>query len=290
MTVRLGCGQITWGRGVPEESVLADIAEAGYEGAPLGIRDRSAREIKEAYDRHGLAVAPGYLGGDFWVRSEHDAHVAAAQKYARISAELGLTELYVAAGGFQATTRGGRTRREAAGHATAEDALSDEEFDQLAECVEAIGRATLAEGVRSCYHNHVGTFVETSDEIERLLARVDPEVLLLGPDTGHLAWAGVDVVEFTRRHAARIKTMHLKDVVAKVRDEGRTAGWDYGTYEQHGIWTEIGSGSIDFATVLSLLDGAGFSGWLVVETDVTQRSTPLESATLSRQALRGLGI
>jgi inosose dehydratase len=289
MTVRLGCGQITW-RGVPEESVLADIAQAGYEGAPLSIRDRSATAIKEAYARHGLVAAPGYFGGDFWVEGQRETHVAAARRYAQVSAELGLTELYVAAGGFQQTTRAGRTRRQAAGHATPEDALSEEEFDRFADCLDAIGRATLAEGVRSCYHNHVGTFVETAEEIERLLDRVDPDVLHLGPDTGHLAWAGIDVVDFTRRHAARIKTMHLKDVVAEVRDEGRAAGWDYGTYESHALWTEIGSGSVDFATVFSLLDGAGFSGWLVVETDVTQRETPLESAVLSRQALRGLGI
>ena len=30
--VRVGCGQITWARSVPEEQVLAEIAQAGYVG------------------------------------------------------------------------------------------------------------------------------------------------------------------------------------------------------------------------------------------------------------------
>ena len=290
MQVELGCGQITW-RGVPEEDVLADIAKAGYAGAPWSGRgNRSAAQTREVYERHGLKTAPSYFGADFWDGARREEFVAAGRKAASVSRELGLTELYVATGGFNVTTPSGRTRRDAAAHATPEDGLSDADFAQLADTLDAIGRATLEEGVRSCFHNHVGTFVETEDEIERLLSMVDPEVLFLGPDTGHLAWAGVDVVEFTRRHATRIKTVHLKDVDADVREEGRAAGWDYSTFEQHAIWTEIGDGLVDFASMLGLLDGAGFEGWLIVETDVTQRSTPLESATLSRQSLRTLGI
>ena len=56
MKVKVGCGQITW-RGVPEESVLADIGAAGYEGAPMSLRgDRSAAEITQAYAQHGPAI------------------------------------------------------------------------------------------------------------------------------------------------------------------------------------------------------------------------------------------
>ncbi|SDS58548.1 sugar phosphate isomerase/epimerase family protein [Actinopolymorpha singaporensis] len=290
MKVDLGCGQITW-RGVPEEKVLADIAEAGYAGAPWSARGgRTAKEIAEIWGGYGLAPAPGYFGGDFWEEDRHEEYVAQAREQARISSELGVGELYVSAGGFNATTRSGRTRRDVAAHAGPDDALSEKDFAQLVRTVDAIARATLEYGVRSCYHNHVGTFVETEDEIERLLAAVDPEVLFLGPDTGHLAWAGVDVVEFTRRHAERIRTAHLKDVDTAVRDRGREAGWDYSTFEKHAIWTEVGHGEVDFATMFSLLDQAGFDGWLIVETDVTQQETPLESARISRDNLRALGV
>lgn len=288
--VDLGCGQITWNRSLSEDEVLADIATAGYVGAPLSARGRTADEVRDAYAKHGLRPAPGYFGANFWDVDKHDEFIAQAREQARIHAALGVTEIYVAVGGFDLTAPSGRTRAAAAGHAEDADALSDKDFQQLATTLDAIGRATLEEGVRSCFHNHVGTFVETEAEIERLLSMVDPEVLFLGPDTGHLAWGGVDVVEFTRRHADRIKTAHLKDVTASVVDESRAQGWDYGTSNKHGVWTEIGEGCVDFATTLRLLEDAGFSGWLIVETDVTQKPTALESATICRDTLRKLGV
>ena len=51
------------------------------------------------------------------------------------------------------------------------------------------------------------------------------------PDTGHLAWAGVDVVQFCRDYADSIKTMHIKDVNPDVmKEEGVPAEWDYRTF------------------------------------------------------------
>lgn len=290
MRVQLGCGQITW-RGVPEDQVLDDIHRAGYAGAPMNARGgRSAQDVRSLYDSHGLLPAPGYFGGDFWDPDKREEHLATARHYAAVSQELGVTELYVASSGFDAIGRGGRTRKQAVTNVRAEDQLSDKEFTQLTDTVQAVGEILLEKGVRACFHNHVGTFVETEEEIERLLSATDPEVVFLGPDTGHLAWAGVDVVEFTRRHAARIKTMHLKDIDLRVREEGHAAGWDYPTFEQHAIWTEIGDGGVDFATVFNLLDGADFGGWLIVETDVTQQPSPYESARISRENLRRFGF
>ncbi len=290
MRVDLGCGQITW-RGVPEEAVLDDIQQAGYLGAPWGARaGRSADDIRALWAKHGLVAAPGYLGGDFWDADRRDEHLATARRFADYSHALGLTEVYVAAGGFDRATRAGRTRREAVANVTADDALTDREFTQLADTVSGIGEILLQQGVRACFHNHAGTFVETEDEIERLLAAVDPEILFLGPDTGHLAWAGVDPLEFVRRHADRIKTMHLKDIDPAVRAQGTAAGWDYSTFEQHAIWAEIGEGGVDFAGIFDALDGVGFDGWLIVETDVTQKASPLESAAVSRENLRKFGF
>jgi len=290
MRVDVGCGQITW-RGVPEEAALDDIARAGYEGAPMSPRnERTAADIRDLYANHGLVPAPGYFGGNFWDPDQRADLLSRAQHLAAISQELGLTEIYVADGGFNAPTRSGRTRRQAVTNVQPDDKLTDAEFRQLTDTLQAVGETLLEKGVRACFHNHAGTFVETEDEVERLLADTDPEVVFLGPDTGHLAWAGVDVIEFARRHASRIKTMHLKDIDLAVRAEGVVAGWDYSTYEQHAIWAEIGEGGVDFAALFEILDGADFAGWLIVETDVTQKASPLESATISRANLRKLGM
>lgn len=297
-TPPVGCGQITWGsfkaRGVgdtSEEQILAEIAQAGYEGAPAGAPgQRTAAETRALYGRHGLRPAPGYLGGPFWEKARQAELVEQARRYAAYMRELGCDALYVAPGGFDYVTRSGRTRRQVAGHVGPDDALSDSELHQFANTLNLVAQATLAEGVRSCFHNHVGTVIETLDEIERLLALVDPALVFLGPDTGHLAWAGADNVEFVRRYAERIKTLHVKDIDPAVLAEGRQAGWDYATFSRNGIFTELGAGFVDFPAIFGTLRTAGFDGWIIAETDVTQKPTALESVTISRDYLRDIGL
>ncbi len=289
--IEVGCGQITWDNATPEEQVLADIAAAGYAGAPAGPRgDRSTRELMALFERYGLKPAPGYFGADFWKKELRAGLLEQARKQAAFAREAGLTELYVAPGGFDYVAQSGRTRRQSAGHVRPDDALTDEEYRVFGDTLNEVGEITLREGVRSCFHNHVGTVIETLDEIERLLGLVDPTRIFLGPDTGHLAWAGVDVVTFCRRYADRIKTMHVKDIDPKVLAQGRAQEWDYGIFAKNGIFTELGEGFVDFPTIFAIVRAAGFEGWLIAETDVTQRPTALESARVSREYLKSIGF
>ena len=168
--------------------------------------------------------------------------------------------------------------------------MTDEEYKQAAATLSRVGEITLSEGVRSCFHNHVATVVETTQEIDRLFSLVDRDLVFMGPDTGHLAFGGVDVVDFFRRYADSIKTVHLKDINPQVLEEGRQNEWDYQQFKDHGIYTELGQGCMDVPAILDILKEAGFEGWLLVETDITQLPTALESAVVSRRYLRGLGL
>lgn len=290
METLIGCSGITWRkRGLGDG--LGDIAAAGYAGAPIsGVESRDAAEIQRLWSEHGLAPAPGYLNGEFWDPAQRNDHLQSARTHARVSRELGLTDIFIAVGGFETVTRAGRTRRQAAANAGPLDALTDEQFRHMTQTTTEVCEAFLEEGIRPCFHTHVGTFVETEDEIETLLSAIDPEVLFVGPDTGHLAWAGIDVNDFVRRHAKRITSVHLKDIDLEVRDRGKAAGWGYADFEKAALWTEVGDGDIDFPKVFQILDDAGYNGWLTVETDVTQQQTPADSARISREYLAGLGL
>jgi len=298
--IQIGCGQITWIEFTPggvrrrasEEQVLAEIAQAGYQGAPAGPRGgRSAEEVVELYSRYGLKPAPGYLGGDFWREDQREQILDRARHLARFTREVGCTELYVAAGGFGSyVTPSGKTRNQVAGHVRPEDAMTDAEFEQFTRALNLVGEITLEEGVRSCFHNHVGSVIETREEIDRLFSMVDRELVFQGPDIGHLAWAGVDPVQFCRDYADSIKTMHIKDIDPEVLKEGVEQEWDYGAFSRNGIFTELGEGFVDFPAILDILKNAGFEGWVIVETDVTQKPTALESATISRNYLKSIGL
>jgi inosose dehydratase len=288
--IHIACGGITWGRSTPEEQILAEVAQAGYEGLAAGpASGRSAEETVALFGQYGLKPAPGYLGAYFWQEDKRDEIVAQARSLAQFMAGLGCRELYVAASGFDYLTRRGLTRRETAGHVKPEDSLSEAEYRCFADVLNQVGETTLEFGVKSCFHNHVGTPIETRQEVDRLFALVDREIVFLGPDTGHLAWGGADVVEFFRDYAASIKTVHLKDINRAVMEEGRQKEWSYFTFSDNGVFAELGEGFIDFPAVLDVLLKAGFQGWLITETDVTQKATALESVTISRDYLKKLG-
>ena len=289
--VVIGCGQITW-KGVDADRTLAEIAEAGYAGAPAGPQSgKTTEEVLAQFERHGLQPAPGYLGADFWRPELEEEILARAVEHAKFARAGGCTELYAAAGGFTSyTTARGLTRAQVSGHVTPADAMTGGAYAQFAKVLNQVGEITLAEGVRSCFHNHVGSVIETREEIDRLYELVNHDVIFMGPDTGHLAWGGVDVVQFCRDYADVIRTVHIKDIDPDVLARGRAGEWDYQTFSDAGIFTELGRGMVDFPAVFDILDKAGFGGWLIVETDVTQQPSALVSAQMSRDYLKSLGM
>ncbi len=295
-TFHVGCALITW-KNMPEaaadweERALRESVQAGYAGAPTSVHpEQSASETVARYARYGLMTAPGYFGGTFGETKRREEILQQAARDARFMRDVGCTELYVAAGGGTFITPRGKTRREVAGHVQPDDALPDDAFADYAALINAIGAITLAQGVRTCFHNHVGTVIETREEMDRLLSLTDPERVFVGPDTGHLAWAGADPVAFCRDYADRIKTVHLKDIHAAVAEQGRAEEWDYPITVQHGLFAELGAGCVNFPAIFDTLRTADFTGWVIAETDRTQRATALESATVSRAYLRSIGV
>ena len=277
-----------------EPVILSEIAQAGYAGVPwiVGDTDRdlapavAAAQIARAFAEHGLVAAPGYLWTDFWLADQTDEVAWGAA----VSRDLGLDTLLVSAGGFDARMRSGRIRRDAAGRVGPDDGLAPDELDVFMRNLHAAGRAALDEGVKLAYHPHVGTVIESPSEVEWLVSNTDPGLVFLGPDTGHLRWAGLSVEAFFVRHAARITAWHAKDVDLDVVQVASAQHWEYDHAVGHGIFTEIGSGSIDFDHLLAVLDAAGFDGWVIAETDLTLLASPAESARVSRDALRQLGV
>jgi inosose dehydratase len=241
-------------------------------------------------DQYGLKPAPGYLGASFWEKEQEAQILERARLLADFSREAGMTEVYVAAGGFGAyTTATGKTRNEIAGHVSPEDAMTDAEFEQFAATLNKVGEITLEQGVRSCFHNHVGSTIETREEIDRLFSMIDRDLVFQGPDIGHLVWADTDPIAFCRDYAQSIKSVHVKDIDPQVLKEGVENEWDYGTFSAHGIFAELGEGMVDFPAMFEILENVGYEGWIIVETDVTQKPTALESATISRDYLKSIG-
>lgn len=274
------------------ERIYAEIAEAGYAGIPAGPdSDESPETVLARLAAYGLKPAPAYLPcGEPWKPANRAPLVEKAKRFAEFAAGVGVSECFVDADGWGYHTRSGKTRPELAGRITSADGLSHAEFHHLSETLNAVGSAMRETGnVRACLHNHVGTIIESETELESILAITDPGVIFVGLDTGHLAWAGADVAGFVERYATRIAAIHLKDIHPEVRAKGVSEAWKYNTFAQNGLFAELGEGSIDFPRILNALKNASYEGWLLIETDVTTKATPVESLRVSREYLRKLG-
>jgi len=60
---------------------------------------------------------------------------------------------------------------------------------------------------------------------------------------------------------------------------------------QHGVFCELGKGSVPFAAVAEWLRGHGYHGWMVVEQDILPgMGNPKASAQRNRSYLRTIGL
>ena len=113
-------------------------------------------------------------------------------------------------------------------------------------------------------HPHVGTLIETADQVARALEVVEVGWCL---DTGHLTIGGTDPVRFARDHGDRVTHVHLKDVNAALAAEVRAGTRSLLDATRHGLFTALGKGDARIAEVLNALQGHGYDGWLVLEQD-----------------------
>ena len=265
----------------PLDTLLAEVSRLGFTAlhveVPAGM---STAEYREALAAAGITPASGYLSAPLENVEERDAIVARAGALAETHRELGLTEMFVATGmGPEAP----RVLKPAVG------AYADEaRLGEIARTLELIGQETSKHGVTACLHQHVGTWIETEDEYEWLLTRLDPQEIALGPDTGHLAWAGADPVELVRRHGDRVRAAHLKDIRLDVAQSTRGTDATYKEVVAQGLWAEPGLGDLELEDFLAALPDE-FAGWIVVEVDKPSLATPEESIAASARWVQSVG-
>lgn len=250
-------------------TAFAEIATTPFKGIhadpPPGLDTAGYRAL---LDEYGLEPAPGYFSADVDINTPD--LVESAKKHAAIQAELGNTEVFLAA-----TLTAERIAHPSIGY-------GDVPLQRIIDGIGATAEAITSEGVTPALHPHVGSSIEVESEIRAVLDAVPASVLSFGPDTGHLAWAGTDPSAIMTEYADRIAAVHLKDVHLAQAQAARDADANYfeATVTKFTVWTEPGRGDVDLLAAVRTLPG-DFTGWLVVEVDVPQADTNLASTELS---------
>lgn len=183
-------------------------------------------------------------------------------------------------------------RTKCAGRILPEQGMTDEQWRVFVEGAHRVADAVKREtGLRTVFHHHIGTWVETPEETARFLSLTDPNLIGLCFDTGHYRFGGGDPVQGLRQHAGRVWHVHFKDHDPRVAAQSRLNEWSGIQSVEHGVFCELGHGDVEFPAIVQELQAIGYSGWIVVEQDVLPgMGTPKESAQRNRDYIRSIGL
>lgn len=272
--------------------VLDEMQKTGYAGTELGdwgFMPTDSAILRAELDKRELSLLGAFVPVALKDAASHEAGVQAALKVARLLAAVqGNLPFIVLADDNGSVPE----RTQNAGRVKPEMGLTDAQWTVFAAGVDRVARAVRDEtGLRLVVHHHCAGYVETPDEIEKLLALTDPKLVGLCLDTGHYQFAGGDPLKFLTRHAKRAWHIHFKDCQPQIAAQSRTEGWDYFKSVEKGVFCELGKGAVDFPAIKAELEKNGYDAWIVVEQDVLPgMGRPFDSALRNREYLRSIGL
>jgi inosose dehydratase len=246
-------------------TAFEELSAIGYTAVKADVPSDMAPEKYLGWlDSFGLSPALSLYSASFTDRDQHRAVAAGARRFAAQQASFGQTVTMIST---MEPAGSSRLTHPAVGH--------DFDPDRLKIVVEGIHESCVAmrsEGVRAAIHPHVGGWVETEHELRTVLDEIDPDLLAFGPDTGHMSWAGMDVVGMLRDYSVRIVGVHIKDTFSAGVQAAKAADLSYFDATLPGaIWAEPGTGQLDLAACLREFP-ADFAGDYMIEVDVPSMS------------------
>lgn len=242
----------------PVDETIRRIAALGYQGLelladvphawPAGLLEPQKQHIRDCLAEHGLQISNvnGFMMNavadprqPYWHPSwiEPDANYRAirrehTKRALRLAAELGARSIQTEPGGpllpGQAWTDAARTF-----------------YDELMPCVEVAEQAD----VLLLIEPEPGLLIETFEQYEEFVDRIDSPSVGLNFDIGHAFCMGQTPHEWVARMAPHTRHYHIEDIAADRVHAHRIPG----------------EGAIDLrATLLAIIE-SGYEGWVTVE-------------------------
>lgn len=290
MEIKLGCAPINWsnddlpslGGDLTYQQCLSEMALAGFTGSEGGWKyPKEFEVIKKAIDLRNITICNMWFSTEFTTFKNEDTYKRFDEHmeytYALGARVVGAGECGVTIHGDESIPL--RSKR---------PILDDKQFENLANGLNELGRRAHKKGMKLCFHAHVGTGVETEEEINRLMSMTEEGLVYLLFDTGHLTLAGADPVDILQRYMNRIGHIHVKDVRSAIFSKLNEEDWSFLHAVKEGIFTVPGDGDmVDWDGVFGTIKQSEYEGWIVVEAEQDpKRADPLEYAIKARKFIR----
>jgi inosose dehydratase len=271
------------------EKMLDEMVAAGYTGTelgPYGFFPTDPTLLKPQLDKRNLKLLGSFVPVVLSDPASAGIAVEHIRKVGDLLSTLKAPFLVLADAQSEARNRiSGRVPADGSA------GLTPAQWKNVAKVVEEAAKVSSEFGLDLVFHPHVATYVETPEECERFFNVTSHTGVGLCLDTGHCEYGGGDTVTEAAKFASVLRFLHIKDVDNKILAEARR---DKLTFEQaieRKTFTVIGDGSIDFPGLFRLLQKNNYSGWMVIEQDVTFGATvipPAESVAASLRYLKGV--
>ncbi len=290
MNLKLACAPANWsnddlpslGGHLTYQQCLSEMALAGFTGSEGGGKfPKELNVIKRALDLRGMTICNMWFTSEFTAFKTEDTIKRFEEHmdytYALGARVVGVGECGVAIHGNQSMPLIAKR-----------PILSDEQFKALADGMNELGRRANDKGMKVCLHHHVGTGVQTLDEIDRFMDMTDSNLVYLLYDTGHLALAGEDPVKAFKKYVSRTAHIHMKDLRRSVYDTMVKEDWPFLKGVLNGIFSVPGDGDVvDWDGVFEILSNSDYDGWAVLEAEQDPDiADPLEYAMITRKFLQ----
>jgi inosose dehydratase len=284
--VRIGINPLTWTNDdLPElgeqnslETCLSEAKLAGYDGVELGRKfPRDAKTLGPILKKHDLNLVSGWYSARLLERSAED-EISAMRPHQDLLKALGANAMVFAE--VSRCVHGDRSiplsRR---------PRMQEKEWKPFCERLDAVARHLEKQGMKMAYHHHMGTVIESEEELDRMMDSTSAVGLLL--DTGHLTFAGGEPMRALKRHAKRIVHVHCKDIRQEKLARARKSDLSFLDAVLGDVFAVPGDGSIDFGPLLQGLAASGYTGSHVVEADQDPaKAHPLTHARIGHECLR----
>ncbi len=264
------------------QQCVSEMALAGFSGCEIGNKYPSDPiELKKALDLRNMKIANRWFSSFILSKPFSEVEEDFRKNCSFLQA--------VGAGRIGASEQSGSIQGTDKGVFDCKPVMTDKEWKELCLGLNRLGAIALEYGISLVYHHHMGTVVQTPEEIDRLMAGTDPKLFSLLYDTGHLAYMGADYLDVLKKHVARIKHVHLKDIRPDVVAEVKKNHLSFLQGVRKGTFTVPGDGCIDFAPIFEELDKADYKGWLLVEAEQDPAvANPFKYAVKARKYIGNL--
>lgn len=283
--VKLGIAPIAWTNDdMPDlgaentfEQCVSEMALAGFTGCEVGNKyPRDTAVLKKALELRGMQICNAWFSS-FLTTKPYEEVEKDFIEHITFLKEMGAKVVGISEQGhsIQGTDKP---------IFEAKYVMNDEEWDTLCTGINKLGKVAKDMGIKLCFHHHMGTVVQTEEEIDRLMANTDPELFGLLFDCGHLAYCGEDYMSVLNKYADRIRHVHLKDIRPEKVEQVKREHLSFLQGVRLGTFTVPGDGVINFKPIFDVLEKTGYEGYVLVEAEQDPAiANPLEYAIKARK-------